>query len=146
VRKVAIAMPTAALMGVAALTAGPAITTASANDSAASLQSYKKGRPVSEKHFEQYNLKGWELQKIAQAIKWADSPKARSVRQCESGGNYKINTGNGYYGAYQFAYGTWLGSGGGRFARTADRAPKWAQDLTAWRLWKKQGWGPWGCA
>ena len=34
-----------------------------------------------------------------------------SLRQCESGGNYADNTGNGYYGAYQFALGTWHGLG-----------------------------------
>lgn len=150
-RKAAIAVPTAALMSAAVL-AGPAITAANAapaapsNGSAASIQAYKDGRPVSEKHFKQYKLKSHELKNIAKAIKWANGSKPRQVRQCESGGNYKINTGNGYYGAYQFAAGTWRGIGGGRYASTANKAPKWAQDHMAYRLWKKQGWGPWGCA
>ena len=69
-----------------------------------------------------------------------------ALAKCESGGNWSINTGNGYYGAYQFAAGTWLGIGGGRYARYAHQAPKFAQDHMAYRLWKRSGWGPWGCA
>ena len=48
------------------------------------------------------------------------------LRNCESGGNYQTNTGNGYYGAYQFSIGTWntLGTG---YAR-ADLAPPSVQD------------------
>lgn len=147
-RKAATAVPTAALVSAAAL-AGPAVVTATAaesNGSAASAQAYKKGLPVSQKHLRQYKLTKSELKNIALAKKWANGSKPRSVRQCESGGNYKINTGNGYYGAYQFAAGTWRGVGGGRYASTADRAPKWAQDHMAYRLFKQQGWGPWGCA
>ncbi len=149
-RKAAIAVPTAALMTGAALL-GPAVTTANAveaNGSAASIQTKKKApsAPVSQRYVKQYKLKKGDLNAIAAAKKWAKGSKPRQVRNCESGGNYRINTGNGYYGAYQFSYGTWLGVGGGRYARTADNAPKWAQDHMAWRLWKKQGWGPWGCA
>ena len=53
---------------------------------------------------------------------------------------------NGYYGAYQFAAGTWRGIGGGRYASYAHQAPKFAQDHMAYKLWKRSGWGPWGCA
>jgi uncharacterized protein YabE (DUF348 family) len=48
------------------------------------------------------------------------------LRQCESGGNYADNTGNGYYGAYQFGTGTWNSLGTG-YAR-ADLAPPGVQD------------------
>ncbi len=48
------------------------------------------------------------------------------LRQCESGGNYQDNTGNGYYGAYQFSPGTWNSLGTG-YAR-ADLAPPAVQD------------------
>jgi uncharacterized protein YabE (DUF348 family) len=48
------------------------------------------------------------------------------LRQCESGGNYQDNTGNGYYGAYQFSSGTWSSLGTG-YAR-ADLAPPSVQD------------------
>ncbi len=46
------------------------------------------------------------------------------LAQCESGGNWKINTGNGYYGGLQFSAGTWTAHGGGEFAATADQATK----------------------
>ena len=44
------------------------------------------------------------------------------VAQCESGGNWSINTGNGYYGGLQFAGSTWRGFGGARYASRADLA------------------------
>ena len=46
------------------------------------------------------------------------------VAKCESGGNWKINTGNGYYGGLQFAAGTWKGYGGGTYASRAIRQPR----------------------
>lgn len=51
-----------------------------------------------------------------------------ALRQCESGGNYAINTGNGYYGAYQFSIPTWNHWNTG-YAR-ADLAPPAVQDAT----------------
>jgi hypothetical protein len=45
-----------------------------------------------------------------------------AIARCESGGNWHINSGNGYYGGLQFSYGTWLGAGGGRYAPRADLA------------------------
>jgi hypothetical protein len=48
------------------------------------------------------------------------------LRQCESGGNYQTNTGNGYYGAYQFSASTWNSLNTG-YAR-ADLAPPGVQD------------------
>ncbi|MDP9429180.1 MAG: transglycosylase family protein, partial [Actinomycetota bacterium] len=44
------------------------------------------------------------------------------VAQCESGGNWSINTGNGYYGGLQFAQATWEGFGGTDYAPRADLA------------------------
>lgn len=46
------------------------------------------------------------------------------LAQCESGGNWAINTGNGYYGGLQFSYGTWLAYGGGEFARPRTWPPE----------------------
>jgi len=46
------------------------------------------------------------------------------VASCESGGNWHINTGNGYYGGLQFTISTWLGAGGGRYASRADLATR----------------------
>jgi hypothetical protein len=62
------------------------------------------------------------------------------LRACESGGNYAANTGNGYYGAYQFALGTWrsLGYGG-----LPHQAPPTVQDEAAQRLQARSGWRQW---
>jgi resuscitation-promoting factor RpfB len=76
---------------------------------------------------------------------WANSAKSNSVKQCESGGNYSINTGNGYYGAWQFDLPSWLANGGGAYAPRPDLAPAWAQDQVAYNYYQKAGWGPWGC-
>jgi len=47
-----------------------------------------------------------------------------AVAQCESGGNWHINTGNGFYGGLQFDYSTWLSYGGGQYAERADLATR----------------------
>ncbi|WP_214370473.1 transglycosylase family protein [Pseudonocardia sp. H11422] len=65
------------------------------------------------------------------------------VAQCESGGNWSINTGNGYKGGLQFAAQTWAGFGGGQFAPTADQATREQQIVVAERVLAKQGWGAW---
>ncbi len=46
------------------------------------------------------------------------------VAQCESGGNWNANTGNGYYGGLQFSSGTWHSFGGGAYAGTANQATR----------------------
>jgi len=46
------------------------------------------------------------------------------VAACESGGNWSINTGNGFYGGLQFTYDTWIGAGGGRYAPYAHMATR----------------------
>ena len=65
------------------------------------------------------------------------------LAQCESGGNWAINTGNGYYGGLQFSYGTWLAYGGGEFAPTANLATREQQIIVAERTLASQGWGAW---
>jgi len=65
------------------------------------------------------------------------------LARCESGGNWNINTGNGYYGGLQFSYGTWLSNGGGRYAQYAHRASKSEQIAVAERLLDDRGWSPW---
>ncbi len=62
---------------------------------------------------------------------------------CESGGNWAINTGNGFYGGVQFDYGTWLGNGGGAYAERADLASRDQQIEIASRVQAARGWGPW---
>ncbi|MCX5202155.1 LysM peptidoglycan-binding domain-containing protein [Streptomyces sp. NBC_00237] len=65
------------------------------------------------------------------------------IAQCESGGNWHINTGNGYYGGLQFTAGTWRAYGGGAYASRADRASKSEQIAVATKVQRKQGWGAW---
>jgi hypothetical protein len=66
------------------------------------------------------------------------------LRACESGGNYAANTGNGYYGAYQFALGTWRSLGYGGYPHHAAPA---VQDEAARRLQARSGWRQWpACA
>jgi uncharacterized protein YabE (DUF348 family) len=68
------------------------------------------------------------------------------IAQCESGGNWHINTGNGYYGGLQFATSSWLANGGADFAPRADLASREEQITVANRYYAKAGLSPWGCA
>jgi nucleoid-associated protein YgaU len=65
------------------------------------------------------------------------------LAQCESGGNWSINTGNGYYGGLQFSGSTWRAFGGGRYASSAHRASRSEQIAIAERVLDGQGWGAW---
>ncbi|MCU1623302.1 MAG: Transglycosylase domain protein [Frankiales bacterium] len=66
------------------------------------------------------------------------------LRMCESGGNYSTNTGNGYYGAYQFDSRTWHGLG---YSGLPSQASKGTQDSAAHELQAARGWQPWpACA
>ena len=62
------------------------------------------------------------------------------LRMCESGGNYATNTGNGFYGAYQFDLRTWHGQG--YSGLPSDAAPA-TQDAAAQSLQSQRGWEPW---
>ncbi len=66
-----------------------------------------------------------------------------AVAACESGGNWAINTGNGYQGGLQFSPSTWMSAGGTRFAPRADLASKAEQIATAQRVLASQGPGAW---
>jgi len=63
-----------------------------------------------------------------------------AIRSCESGGDYTINTGNGFYGAYQFLASTWAGVGGSGLPH---EAPPREQDERAARLYQELGSSPW---
>jgi uncharacterized protein YabE (DUF348 family) len=67
------------------------------------------------------------------------------IAKCESGGNWSINSGNGYYGGLQFDIRTWLGSGGGAYAPNASLASKAQQIDIANRVYAQRGLQPWGC-
>ncbi|MEV0176525.1 transglycosylase family protein [Streptomyces sp. NPDC050803] len=66
-----------------------------------------------------------------------------AVAQCESGGNWSINTGNGYYGGLQFSASTWAAYGGTQYASTADQASKAQQIEIAEKVLAGQGKGAW---
>ncbi len=68
------------------------------------------------------------------------------VAQCESGGNWSINTGNGYYGGLQFSNSSWAAAGGTQYAARADLATKAQQIAAAEKLLAIQGPGAWSCA
>ena len=59
-----------------------------------------------------------------------------AIRMCESGGNYGTNTGNGFYGAYQFTLGTWQANGGSGMPHL--NSPQ-EQDRVAMNLYRKVG-------
>jgi nucleoid-associated protein YgaU len=65
------------------------------------------------------------------------------LARCESGGNWHINTGNGFYGGLQFTSSTWRGFGGGRYADRADHASRSEQIIIAEKVLDAQGWGAW---
>jgi resuscitation-promoting factor RpfA len=65
------------------------------------------------------------------------------VAQCESSGNWHINTGNGFYGGLQFTQSTWDAFGGESFASRADLASESAQITVAERVLDEQGVGAW---
>jgi uncharacterized protein YabE (DUF348 family) len=67
------------------------------------------------------------------------------IAQCESGGNWAINTGNGYYGGLQFDSQTWLANGGGQYAPRADLASRTQQIAIANKVYAARGLAPWGC-
>ena len=69
-----------------------------------------------------------------------------AVAQCESSGNWSINTCNGYCGGLQFAQSTWEEYGGLQYAARADLATKEQQIAIAENTLAGQGWGAWTCA
>lgn len=65
------------------------------------------------------------------------------LAQCESGGDWSINTGNGYYGGLQFSLSSWQAVGGTGYPHQASRATQIAMGQ---RLYAQGGWGHWpGC-
>lgn len=66
-----------------------------------------------------------------------------ALAQCEAGGNWHINTGNGYYGGVQFSQDTWERQGGLKYAPRADLATREEQIAIASQTQEAQGWGAW---
>jgi len=70
----------------------------------------------------------------------ADDSVWAALAQCESGGNPTTNTGNGFYGMYQFSLPTWQALGGTGYPHEADAA---TQTAMAKKLQAQSGWGQW---
>lgn len=78
---------------------------------------------------------------VAYSVNWD------AIAQCESGGNWSINTGNGYYGGLQFTAGTWRANGGSGSAANASREEQIrvaenvlrSQGIRAWPVCGRRG-------
>jgi uncharacterized protein YabE (DUF348 family) len=80
---------------------------------------------------------GTDIPEVANGDVWD------AIARCEAGGNWAINTGNGYYGGVQFDQSTWERNGGLRFAPRADLATREEQIAVAEVTRARQGWGAW---
>ena len=80
---------------------------------------------------------GTEVPPVAQGATWD------ALSSCEAGGNWAINTGNGFYGGVQFDQNTWERNGGLRYAQRADLATREEQITIAEVTRVRQGWGAW---
>lgn len=80
---------------------------------------------------------GTEVPPVSNGAQWD------SLAQCEAGGNWAINTGNGFFGGVQFDQNTWERQGGLRYAPRADLATREEQIAIATVTQARQGWGAW---
>ncbi|MFZ0831727.1 MAG: transglycosylase family protein [Mycobacterium sp.] len=80
---------------------------------------------------------GTEVPPVSNGATWD------ALAGCEAGGNWAINTGNGFYGGVQFDQNTWERSGGLRYAERADLATREEQIAIATVTQQRQGWGAW---
>ena len=87
--------------------------------------------------------------KQVQKVGTAEAPSVASgsvwdkIAQCESGGNWQANTGNGYYGGLQFSAATWHSVGGTGVASDFSREEQIKRAII---LQQRSGWGQWSCA
>jgi hypothetical protein len=77
---------------------------------------------------------------VTAAARPSDDLIWQRLRNCEAGGRYDRNSGNGYYGAYQMSAGTWRSLG---FKGLPHQAPPEVQDEAARKLQARSGWGQW---
>ena len=80
------------------------------------------------------------LPAAAQAHEDTMSEQLHRLRNCESGNNYRLNDHDRYFGAYQFAQGTWRSLG---MSGRPDKAAPATQDKAAVKLHAQEGWKPW---
>jgi hypothetical protein len=77
---------------------------------------------------------------VTAAARPSDDLIWQRLRNCEAGGRYDRNSGNGYYGAYQMSAGTWRSLG---YTGLPHQAPAEVQDAAARKLQARSGWGQW---
>lgn len=102
---------------------------------------YVAANPLAQPY--QYSAPTYRTASPAPAVSYSGGGAWSSLAQCESGGNWAINTGNGFYGGLQFDAGTWLGNGGGAYAPTANLATPEQQIAIASKVQAARGWSPW---
>jgi hypothetical protein len=105
-----------------------------------------KSRPAPSTSTSSGSSSGSSTSSSTAGINLARSAMWDRIAQCESGGNWSINTGNGYYGGLQFALSSWLSMGGDDFASRPDLASRAEQITVANRYYEIAGLSPWGCA
>lgn len=104
----------------------------------------RNGKEVARKEIQSVVAKKAEAQveivgtKMENSFNGSFAEALARLRSCE--GSYTSNTGNGYYGAYQFDIGTW---GGYKGYANASLAPPAVQDEKAWETYQRRGWSPW---
>jgi hypothetical protein len=84
-----------------------------------------------------------EVQPVSSGSGYADPNNPATwdrLAQCESGGNWAANTGNGYYGGIQFSLSSWQAVGGTGYPHEASRETQIAMGQ---RLWNQGGWNHW---
>jgi hypothetical protein len=123
----------ASLRSLRTLLAIPAVTAAAAATTVLALPSAPAGAA------------GWPAPRVAPGpYAVPSSAQLDALARCEASGNYRINTGNGFYGAFQFDLSTWRSLG---MPGRPDAAPPAVQRAAASRLETRRGWQPWpGCA
>ena len=86
---------------------------------------------------------GVPLVAVAPSASAASDSAWDKLAQCESSGNWAINTGNGFSGGLQFTRSTWQAFGGAQFAPVAHQATREEQIVVAEKVLAGQGWGAW---
>ena len=104
----------------------------------------RTGSKISRKPVDQVVLVGTKAPKVTKEKTSGGSNASGGVwdkiAQCESGGNWSINTGNGYYGGLQFSLSTWRAYGGSGMPHNNSKS---AQIAVAKKVQAAQGWGAW---
>ena len=104
----------------------------------------RTGSKISTKPVDQVILVGTKAPKVTKSENSGGSNASGGVwdkiAQCESGGNWSINTGNGYYGGLQFSLSTWRAYGGNGMPHNNSKS---AQIAVAKKVQAAQGWGAW---